>query len=173
MGAHGHATSAGQRKRIFARKLPFWNQFSTQIALNASQILRPFIHTQKHFMTPKQLNSTHPKMTYFTKVLKKLFYSKPQFSPKRFHTQNFWFKTEILITLTHHNNFVNPFKFIKIKLLLFWPIFTKITKIQQLNQTSQLLSSRSWLLNTNRYPTTLLAHKSLINNNVIIFTNLS
>jgi len=84
---------------------PLNDPFSISFSPNSSQTLRPFILTQKDhlyslkklFYNLKQLKSTHSKIIYFTKVLKTVFYSKTRFS---FHTQNSWFNTEILITLT-------------------------------------------------------------------------
>jgi len=145
-------------------RVKFWfsNRFNP-VFTYMSQSLKPLkFYYKTMFSSLKKTWSNSPKRLIFQKCLKRLFTQKSNFPPKDPTPKTFLFKIEILIHITQHNNFITPLKIIKIKLLLFWSIFTKITKTQQVNQTSHLSSSNSWILITKIYPTTFVAHKSWI-----------
>jgi len=82
-------------------------------------------------------------MTYFAKALENDFYSKTRFLPKMISLQNQVIKTENHIILIHSSNFLNSFNIIKIKLLHYQPIFTKVAKSPQFNLNNTFINTQS------------------------------
>jgi len=82
-------------------------------------------------------------MTYFAKALKNDFYSKTRFLPKMISLKNQVIKTENHIILIHSNNFLNSFNIIKIKILHYQPIFTKVAKSPQFNHNNTFINTQS------------------------------
>jgi len=82
-------------------------------------------------------------MIYFAKALKNDFYSKTRFLSKMISLQNQVIKTENHIILIHSNNFLNSFNIIKIKLLHYQPIFTKVAKSPQFNHNNTFINTQS------------------------------
>jgi len=76
----------------FAHKIPIVNPFlpTRSIHLNQSHSIKKssFQPSQNNF--PKSLI-----ITYFSKITKVNFHTKPKFLPKIFHNQILWFKTEV------------------------------------------------------------------------------
>jgi len=160
---HGCARPTEQhfQKLCFcAREFSYETVFDPNCTKQIPNTYAIYTHSKTWFSNPKQLNSNNPKMNYFSKVFKMTFFLKNLIFPQTISHPKPLIKTEILVNLSQHKNFINLFKFINMKFILFWPIFTKITETQQLNQTSHL--SPSWILNTNIYPTTFIAHISWI-----------
>lgn len=103
---------------VFARKILIFYPFSILFSPTRPKHLNHSNYTWKHgFIVQNNLTHHSKKMTYLTNVLKNDFYSKTSFSPKWFLTKTHWLKTEIPIILIHHDNSINSFKFIQIKLL--------------------------------------------------------
>jgi len=104
----GSVQSQVIRFRHFVRKITTVNPIPVLFSpTRSTQLILSYFSVKSYFHI---LETAYPIITYFPKTLKNHFYSKSQFSPKRFLITKQQPKTENHYTITHHNQLVSFIK---------------------------------------------------------------